>query len=142
MNTFHSLILFLVLFTTSTVLFTFSTVVLLLVFLAHIYQMDCGRLRKLCCSVLEKSVSFRLPSAVYHHISELGILAKPRTRRGCRAGRLHRLWITQRENSGQCLSIPSLQLPSVSPPVTETIPRAHSSSSRSEEHTSELQSRN
>ena len=55
----------------------------------------------------------------------------PRTRRGCRAGRLHRLWITQRENSGQCLSIPSLQLPSVSPSVTETMPRAHSSSSSS-----------
>ena len=55
-------------------------------------KMDSTRLGMLCGEFLASGTHFKLCPLVHQHIADLGILRRPKSQQGTRAGRLHRLW--------------------------------------------------
>ena len=55
-------------------------------------KMDLSALVTLCDEFVTHGTKFKLCPVVYQRITDLGILRRPKTKRGIRAGRLHRLW--------------------------------------------------
>ena len=70
-------------------------------------NMDLTTFVTLIDEVVTQGTKFKLCALVFQRITDLGILSRPKTKRGTRAGRLHRLW--------HCLS-PCLVHHAVTPP--------------------------
>ena len=70
-------------------------------------HMDLTAFVKLIDEFVTHGTQFKLCALVFQRITDLGILSRPKTKRGTRAGRLHRLW--------HCLS-PCLVHHAVTPP--------------------------
>ena len=70
-------------------------------------NMDLTAFVTLIDEFVTQGTKFKLCALVFQRINDLGILSRPKTKRGTRAGRLHRLW--------HCLS-PCLVHHAVTPP--------------------------
>ena len=55
-------------------------------------NMDLTAFVTLIDEFVTQGTKFKLCALVFQRISDLGILSRPKTKRGTRAGRLHRLW--------------------------------------------------
>ena len=80
-------------------------------------NMDLTALVASCDEFVTHGTKFKLCALVFQRITDLGILSGPKTKRGTRAGRLHRL--------RHCLS-PCLVHHAVTPPGDRPSPLCHS----------------